>query len=166
MNVFDQSVKYPFPIYRQKYPDDSGRACLRMISRYFGVDNNFSELGGIIDNKVNMQQHVTLLDIFRAAKAGGFRVLSSIVNYVKLSNEVPLPAIIHWRDKHFMIIYQIVNDQILIADSADGLKNMSKDEFIKHWIKLDIQKSKGNQLDYMPGIVMLLEPTSQIFKAV
>ena len=63
-----------------------------------------------------------------------------------------LPCIIHWRQRHFVVVYKIKDDKIWIADPAVGLVKFSKDEFIKNWATT---VSDGKQ----SGLVLIIEPT-------
>lgn len=63
---------------------------------------------------------------------------------------IQLPAIIHWNQNHFVVLYKITKDYktFIIADPAKGLSKLSKDDFLSHWSSRDID---GNEM----GIILI-----------
>ena len=62
------------------------------------------------------------------------------------------PAILHWNRNHFVVLYKINGDEILVADPASGLILFSPEEFLQCWIADKNDAGEGT------GIVLLLEP--------
>lgn len=48
-----------------------------------------------------------MLGISEAAENIGFRTVGVKIPFVKLAAEVPLPCIVHWDQKHFVVVYEI-----------------------------------------------------------
>ena len=111
------------------------------------------------------REGVSLLSLCDAAENLGFRSRGVRVTWEQLRDEVPLPCIIHWNQKHFVIVTEIStkgrfsffskqkeeNEVIHIVDPAYGALEYKKTEFLKCW------------LDQAPeGIALLLEPTKEI----
>lgn len=67
-----------------------------------------------------------------------------------------MPCILHWDQKHFVILYKISKSRkyFYIADPGRGLVKCTQQEFYHHWINT---KSNGEE----KGIVMFLNPTDK-----
>lgn len=67
-----------------------------------------------------------------------------------------MPCILHWDQKHFVILYKISKSRkyFYIADPGRGLVKYTQQEFYHHWIST---KSNGEE----KGIVMFLNPTDK-----
>ena len=67
-----------------------------------------------------------------------------------------MPCILHWDQKHFVILYKISKSRkyFYIADPGRGLVKCTQQEFYHHWIST---KSNGEE----KGIVMFLNPTDK-----
>ena len=48
-----------------------------------------------------------MLGISDAAEAIGFRTRGYRLTWEQLRNEVPLPCIVHWNQRHFVVVYKI-----------------------------------------------------------
>lgn len=106
------------------------------------------------------------------------------IPFEKLQDEVPLPCIAHWKQRHFVVVYEIkkkrktgrsgraegaeeiasspaaprkVGYVVKVADPAHGLVTYTKEEFLKGW--LSTKKGEEDQ-----GICLLLEPTPDFYK--
>ncbi|MFA9389554.1 MAG: peptidase domain-containing ABC transporter [Prolixibacteraceae bacterium] len=142
-----------FPLYFQLDAMDCGPSCLRMVAKYYGKNYSVQylrELSSIT------REGVSLLGISDAAEAIGLKNIGVRIPFVKLKNEVPLPCIVHWRQKHFVVVYKIKGDKIWVADPAQGLLTYTHEEFMKGWIG-----TRSNEQDM--GLCLLLEPTPDFF---
>jgi ATP-binding cassette subfamily B protein len=130
---------------------DCGPTCLKMIAAYYGKTLTLDTLR----KKTRISRNgVTLHSISEAAEDIGFNTTGAIVTFDQLHSEVPLPAIGHWRQNHFVVIYKVTANKIYISDPAQGNKTYTKNEFQKMWAT----QSDNNEL---MGIVLILEPTSK-----
>ncbi len=140
-----------YPIYKQHDAMDCGPTCLRMISKYYGKGYTLEELR----NKTHKSKTgVSFLGISEAAETIGMRSLGAKITFDKLKSEAPLPAILHWRQEHFVVLYDIKKDKALIGDPAHGIIKLSKAEFLKNWTG---EASNPNS----EGLILLLEATPQ-----
>jgi ATP-binding cassette subfamily B protein len=139
---------------------DCGPSCLRMIAKSYG--KSFS-LQSLRDKSGIHRQGVSLLGISEAAEAIGLRSLGAKVDYGTLIQKVPLPCIIHWQQKHFIVVHKVEqkkslfarsNLRIHVADPAKGLLTYSAEEFRLGWLG---SAGEGAQ----EGVVLLLEPTAK-----
>ena len=92
-----------FPHFPQHDAMDCGATCLRMIAKYYG--KNYS-LETLREKTYITREGVSLLGISDAAEKIGFRTLGVRLTLEKLL-EVPLPCIVHWKQSHFVVVYDI-----------------------------------------------------------
>ena len=142
-----------FPVYKQLDSMDCGPACLRMIAKYYGRSYSLQSLR---DKCQINRQGVSMLGISEAAEAIGFRTTGARVSFEKFKNEVPLPAIVHWKGRHFIIVYRITKSKVRVADPAYGLLSYSHNEFLAGFI--------GSRADEHEGIVLMLEPSPDFYQ--
>lgn len=134
-----------FPFYYQLSSTDCGFACMRMISDYYGKaysDENYSD--DLQYNGISLSK----LELF--ATSLGFSSLVAKTDYSSLVNNAPVPFIAYWNQNHFIVVHDINDDKVQIADPEFGKATYSKDEFTKGWSQ--------NQEE---GVVLLLEPTDE-----
>jgi len=123
-----------FPSYIQHDAMDCGAACLKIVVKYY--KKTFS-LKYLRDKCYATREGVSLFDIGRAAEEIGFRTLALKVGFNDFKNKMPLPAIVHWQLKHFVVVYKITNKKVYISDPAFGLVSHSIAEFKKSWEMYD-----------------------------
>ena len=137
-----------FPLYKQLDTVDCGPTCLRMIAKYYGRSYSLQYLR----QKCQIQRFgVSLLSISESAEAIGLRTLAVKIDYEALLKKVTLPCIIHWDQKHFVVVIKVTNVMAYIADPAAGLRKIPRKEFEKHWTA-----KRSDQA----GVALLLEPTA------
>ncbi len=139
-----------FVFYKQPDIMACGAACLRMISKYYGVNRTLVEL---IKYTGTTREGTNILGLSRAAEQLGFRTLGVKVNFDNLTDDAILPCIAHWNQNHFVVIHKIKKNKVYIADPAHGLLIYYKEEFLKNW-SID-----GKDL----GILLLIEPTPEFY---
>ncbi|MEM9001380.1 MAG: cysteine peptidase family C39 domain-containing protein, partial [Bacteroidota bacterium] len=143
-----------FPFYKQLDQMDCGPTCLRMISKYFGRSYPVDFLRG---KSSITREGVSMGGIAEAAETIGFHTLPVSVTLQTLVDEVPLPCIAYWRQRHFVVVYEIVGNKVYVADPAHGLVDYSKKEFIEAWI--------GKGADGDPeGYLLLFETTPRFYE--
>ena len=94
-----------FPHYMQPDAMDCGPTCLRIVAKHFGRHYNLETLRNLT---WKTREGVSLLTISDAAEKIGFRTQGVRVTIDNL-HEIPLPAIIHWNQNHFVVLYKIKN---------------------------------------------------------
>ncbi len=142
-----------FPFYRQLDAMDCGPSCLRMVARFYGKSYSLQTLR---DRSYITREGVSLLGTSDAAESIGFRTMGVRLGFDQLKEEAPLPAIIHWRQKHFIVVYRIRNNRVFCADPAIGLIQYTVEEFLQGWISTVKEGEKQ-------GIALLLEPTPDFY---
>lgn len=144
-----------FPFYKQLDSMDCGPTCLRMIAKYFGRSYSLP----FLREKCYIDRAgVTLKGISEAAELIGMRSLAVKIP-LRAKKELPsldvapLPAILHWNQKHFVTLYKLSSKYAWIADPADGKHKIPIDEFRSSWLS-----DKSN------GVALLLEPSPTFFQ--
>jgi ABC-type bacteriocin/lantibiotic exporter with double-glycine peptidase domain len=102
-----------------------------MIAKYYG--KNYS-LETLREKTSITREGVTLLGISRAAEELGFRTLGAKVPFERLE-ELPLPCIVHWKQRHFVVLYDIKIKErknkgtkgTIGTDGTDEKENKEKD---------------------------------------
>jgi len=143
---------------------DCGPTCLRIIAKYHGKTYSLQNLRK--KSRIT-REGVSLLGISDAAEDIGMRTMGVSITFKQLQNEVPLPAIVHWGQNHFIVVYKISKSSspfrrgggelIYISDPAEGLLKYSIEDFLKKW--LSTQKDGEGK-----GIALLLEPTPDFYE--
>jgi ATP-binding cassette subfamily B protein len=143
-----------FPFVKQPDAMDCGPACLKMVAGFYKM--NFS-LESLRKKCYITREGVSFLGLSEAADSLGFRTIGVKISFEIMTENVPLPCIIHWRQKHFIVIYKIKNDKIWAADPAVGLIKFSREEFVQNWASSVVD-------DKPAGLVLIIEPTPSLYK--
>ena len=111
-----------FPHYTQHDAMDCDPTCLRMVARHYGRQWSLETLR---QRSHITREGVTMLGISRAAESIGFRTLGAKLNMEQLTQQAPLPAILHWNQQHFVVLYRVTGrsgrEVLHVADPAGGL---------------------------------------------
>lgn len=143
-----------FAALRQHDQMDCGPTCLRMIARHFGRELDRDALR---DQCGLTRDGVSIGGIAHAAESVGIKTLAVQVGVEKLTS-IPLPCIAHWRQRHFVVVYQVTKKNVYVADPGYGTIVYSKAEFLAGWLH---GRSAAND---SPGMLLLLEPTPEFYK--
>ena len=132
-----------------------GIASLLMICQYYGKTFSTSYLSGLCHAT---NEGVSMLGLSQtAAKLG----LSALTAYVSpedlLRKDVPLPAILHWRQNHFVVLYKIRHNIFYIADPAKGKIKYSFNEFYDNWTSTRVN-------NHAKGVAMFIETTATFYE--
>ncbi|MDY0202357.1 MAG: peptidase domain-containing ABC transporter [Tenuifilaceae bacterium] len=135
----------PFPHYTQLDAMDCGPTCLRMVARHHGKHYNLETLR---ERSYITREGVSMLGISRAAESIGFRTMGVKLSFEQLRDEAPLPAIVHWNQLHFVVVYKISGKKgreiVHVADPAGGLLKFPRTEFIKCWVSTIESKTEDD----------------------
>jgi ATP-binding cassette, subfamily B, bacterial len=143
-------IKKDFPHFKQLDNKDCGPTCLRMIAKHYG--KTFSR--EFLREKASITRTgVTMAGIAEAAEAIEMRTLGMRIAIESLVEEVPVPFIVPWRQKHFVVVYKTTKTKIYVADPAQGLLTYTHEDFIKAWTNTE----DGN------GFVLILEPNTAFY---
>ena len=141
-----------FPFFLQYDAMDCGPSCLRMIAQYYG---RYYTLQSLRQKCHISRDGVSLLGISEAAESIGFKTIGVHIAFKQLKEDLPLPCIVHWKQRHFVVVYKIRKDSVYVADPACGLMKLHVQEFLNGWI--------GKREE--EGIALLLEPQPEFYAA-
>jgi ATP-binding cassette, subfamily B, bacterial len=130
---------------------DCGPTCLRMVSKHYGRNHSIQKLRTLcFINKGG----VNLLAISEAAEKLGMRTTGVKLTLPQLK-QAELPCILHWRQNHFVVLYQIKNYKYYIADPAAGLVKLDEKTFTKNWY---------SHKELHDGVSLLLSPSPLFYE--
>lgn len=146
-----------FPLYRQHDSMQCGVTCLRMICAYWGKEYPAEYLDRLCGAS---REGVSLLGISETAAELGLKSVCARLTTGQLA-EVELPAILHWNQNHFVVLYKISRKRggktvYHVADPGKGLRQYDGPSFEAGWIET---RSRGED----KGIAMLAQPTPAFF---
>ena len=134
-----------FPITFQHDSMQCGIACLQMICKHFGREYSLDFLSKLC---FATNEGVSLLGIDDAANKLGLKTLCVKASMDEL-DKISLPAILHWNQKHFVVLYKIKKGRkYYIADPGKGLTAYTNEEMREYWLSTNSK-----------GVAMMLEPT-------
>jgi ATP-binding cassette subfamily C protein len=121
-----------YQVVRQHSEEDCGAACLAAVAKHY--ERTFA-LNRIRETVGTGQLGTTLLGLRQGAEALGFnarsvRASTEIIDQMKAA---PLPAIIHWKGNHWVILYGQQGRKYVIADPAREIRYLSKKELMEGW---------------------------------
>jgi ATP-binding cassette subfamily B protein len=125
-----------------------------MIAKYYG--KNIS-LQTIRERSFLTREGVSFLGLSDAAESMGMRSVGARIGFQQLSDEIPLPAVVHWKNEHFVVVYGVKGGKVQVADPAFGLISYRKEEFLKGWCGITDEKSAK-------GLVLIIEPTPDFYQ--
>ena len=143
-----------FPFYQQLDAMDCGPTCLRMIAEHYGRRYTLQQLRRIsyID-----REGVSARGIVLAAEAIGFRALPIKIPFETNDEtpdffDIPLPAIVHWSQNHFVVVYKVSKKHVWVADPGRTKLKYTHADFQRKWCS-----------DAGQGIAILLETKPEFF---
>ncbi|MBD2451460.1 peptidase domain-containing ABC transporter [Nostoc sp. FACHB-152] len=135
-----QRVTKRYPYFEQQSASDCGAACLVMVGRYWG--KRFSV--NILRDIANVDRNgASLRGLAAAAESIGFATRPVKASLDKLALQ-SLPAIVHWEGRHYIVVYEITGDRVIVADPAIGQRTLSHEQFQAGWT----------------GYTLLIQPTA------
>mgnify|MGYP003487388125 FL=1 len=140
-----QRLTRRYPYYGQQSASDCGAACLVMVGRYWGKQFSLNRLRELA--RVNRSGSL-LKGLVTAAETIGFVTRPVKASLNQLAKQ-QLPAIAHWEGNHYIVVYEIKGDRVVVGDPALGQRTLTAREFQAGWT------------DY----ALLLEPTVLLTEA-
>jgi HlyB family type I secretion system ABC transporter len=137
-----QKIWRRYPLIEQQSSSDCGAACLAMVGLYWGERfslNTLRNLAGIGRSGASLKNLAT------AAEQIGFHARPVRASLGRLSDQSQ-PWIAHWQGDHYVVIYEVKGDRVLVADPARGKLTLSRQQFLDSW----------------SGYALLLDPTRQL----
>ena len=159
-----------FPHYQQLDAMDCGPTCLRIVARFYGKSYSLHTLR---DRCHITREGVSLLGISDAAESIGFRTAGVRLTWEQLRDQLSLPCIVHWHQRHFIVVYDIRKQKkgykISVSDPASGLLVYDEKPFLNGWLQSsgdekDVTEKNGVTPAKTHGIALILEPTPAFYK--
>ncbi|GGQ14358.1 peptidase domain-containing ABC transporter [Streptosporangium pseudovulgare] len=117
------------PVVRQHSLVECGAACLAMVLGAHGHHTSVRVLSGEMGVG---RDGVSALTLVRAARARGLttRALALPAAHVP---EAPLPAVAHWRSRHFVVVERAGGGRITVIDPGAGRLRLTPEEFARDY---------------------------------
>jgi ATP-binding cassette, subfamily B, bacterial HlyB/CyaB len=132
-----------YPVLLQQNEMDCGPTCLTMIARYYGMKASVNRMRERCNIGV---EGTSMLGLTETAESLGFES-QGLKATATLLSELPVPFIAHWNGNHYIIVYEVKEREVIVADPAVGyVETVPMEVFTKHWT----------------GYVVTLKPTERL----
>jgi len=108
---------------------DCGAASLAMICRHFGRKVSLSRIRQLCHTATD---GTSLKALVRSAIELGLAARAMKISLRNLPM-MPLPAIAHWEGNHWIVLYDVAEKFVRVADPALGLRKLPRHEFEAKW---------------------------------
>lgn len=142
-----QMLFHRFPVEYQMDSQDCGPASLKIIAKHFG---KFYSLQFLRDRCGITKEGVSLLDLSTGAESIGLRTLAIKCTIDDVVSSIPFPAIVFWKDSHFIVVYHSDKKFVWVSDPAKGRVKYTHEEFRHGWY----QRGENQ------GVLLAAEPTA------
>ena len=139
-----------FKFIKQLDSMQCGLACMAMICYHWGQEYSVKFLNKFCTASKDGVSFKGLSDL---SDTLGLHCISGKVSIQEL-RECPLPAILHWNQNHFIVLYKIKNNKFYIVDPSKGKLVLNETEFSQHFISLTSDNKEK-------GLAMFFEPTEK-----
>ncbi|BAY49212.1 ABC transporter ATP-binding protein [Scytonema sp. HK-05] len=131
----------------QHSEEDCGAACLATIAKHYGRTFTLNRVREAVGTGA---RGTSLLGLKRGAEVLGFNARQVKANAELLDrlHEVPLPAVIHWKGYHWVVLYGMKRKKYVIVDPAVGIRYLTRKELMIGWAN---------------GVMLLLQPDDSRF---
>ena len=121
-----------YQIVLQHSEEDCGAACLATVAKHYGRTFTLNRVREAVGTG---SRGTTLLGLSRGADALGFnaRQVKAASQLIDRLNEVPLPAIIHWKGYHWVVLYGQKGKKYALADPGIGMRYLTRQELDTGW---------------------------------
>lgn len=118
-----------FPFIRQETAIDCGAAALAMLARFHHRPHTLSQIRELL----TLNDRGASLDcLIEVARQLGFTARAIRTTPEHLVG-ITLPAVAHLTDQHYVVLYAMDRDQLVIGDPERGILNLSMAEFRSVW---------------------------------
>lgn len=134
-----------YPWVMQSDEMDCGAACLAMMSKAYGRNVPIHFWRNVLSTN---RQGTTLFDLALTSEKNGF--INSAVEVEEIEDlEGSLPCIA-LRKSHYVVVYKILKDDLIIGDPATGVMKMSIDEFEEGFENFALLMKPTEAFDSLP----------------
>jgi len=118
-----------FPHLKQIDEMDCGAASLAMVCRHFGRKVSITRIRQVVHTATD---GTSLRGICQGAEALGLAARSVKASKSNLK-QMPLPAIIHWDNYHWVVLFDVNETHAWIADPASSIRKITRRELDEKW---------------------------------
>ncbi|MDF5711283.1 MAG: peptidase domain-containing ABC transporter [Nostoc sp. S4] len=121
-----------YQIVLQHSEEDCGAACIASIAKHYGRSFAIARVREAVGTGA---QGTTLVGLKRGAQSLGFnaRPVRATPQLIEKLHEAPLPAIIHWKGYHWVVLYGKKGKKYIIADPSSGIRYLTLEELTIGW---------------------------------
>lgn len=121
---------------KQKDPSDCGAACLATVANLYNINYSTSRIRQAAGTD---QKGTSAYGLVKAAEGIGFKARGVKAEIKHLNNKLQVPIIAHIIKEnllHYVVIYKILDNNLILFDPDKGLKIKSKKDFETQWSKI------------------------------
>jgi ATP-binding cassette subfamily B protein len=160
-----------YAFVEQHGEEDCGAACVATVARHYGKKVPMPVVRQLVGTG---HQGTTLLGLRRGADDLGFncRALRTDVDDTFFHDvcQIDLPAILHWKGNHWVVLYAVERREVVIADPAVGVRRLTHAEFLEDWgdgvlltlqpdlARLQKQPDDSSKMNFVVRILRLARP--------
>ncbi len=128
--VYKKAMIYPCVL--QQNEEDCGAACIASIAKKYRRNLGINRIREAVGTG---RLGTTLLGLQQGAESLGFnaRAVRASPEILDRIDEAPMPAIIHWKGNHWVVLYGKRGWKYAVADPAVGIRYLSKKELAQAW---------------------------------
>ena len=133
---------------RQHNEEDCGAACLATVAKHYGCSFSLNHMRQVIGTG---QLGTTMFGLRKGAEAINFNAypVRATSELLKQLDRAPMPAIIHWKGYHWVVLCGQKRNKYVLADPAVGIRYLTLAELKEGWSN---------------GVMLLLEPREDFFE--
>ncbi|MEO6725588.1 MAG: cyclic nucleotide-binding domain-containing protein, partial [Blastocatellia bacterium] len=120
---------WSFPHVKQIDEMDCGAASLAMVCRYFGRKVSITRIRQVVHTATD---GTSLRGLCHGAEALGLAARSVKASKSNVT-QMPLPAIIHWDNYHWVVLFDVNDTHAQIADPATSIRKITRKELDEKW---------------------------------
>jgi ATP-binding cassette, subfamily B, bacterial HlyB/CyaB len=152
MGQWWQQVTHSYPFYAQHSASDCSAACVVMVGQYWGKEFNINRLRELAHVS---RDGASLKGLANATENLGFNSRPVKASLDRLAKQ-KLPVIVHWENNHYVVVFEISPQHVIICDPAIGQRKLTHAEFSQGWTgyclliepTLALKKTEGKSTDF------------------
>ena len=152
-----------FPHVRQVDEADCGAAALAMVCRHFGARVSLARIRQVVGTGID---GTSLRGLARGGEELGLAARALKVSRRNLE-DMPLPAVVHWKGNHWVVLFDVDGEHARIADPATGVRRIPRSELDEAWSGFAVLFARTDRLDEVqssPSGFTWLRPFARRFR--
>lgn len=111
---YDPRLSHPVTGYPYLFHMDSGAACLTLVTQFLESPLPIKQIQSHLRSQAPA-------DIAEAAERNGLHVQAVQASWQSLQ-DLPLPALLHWQQHHWVVVYDVERTRMVVADPTNPKK--------------------------------------------